>query len=212
MLVLSAALVAASAFGWLALPWIEVWGFVTGAACVWLIVREHIWNWPLGLANNVLLGLLFWRSRLFADAALQAVYFALGVYGWWSWLYGGEDRSELRIARMSRAEGAALALFVPVATWGMRAVLIRAAGAAPFWDALTTALSLAAQVLLCRKRLENWLLWIAVDLLYIPLYLSRGLPLTAALYAVFLVMCLVGARAWHQRWRGGPAQPEAVLA
>jgi nicotinamide mononucleotide transporter len=198
MLAASAALLAVSGVGWLPLPTTEVLGFVTGGVCVWLVVREHMWNWPVGLANNVFFFILFLRGRLFADMSLQIVYFGLGVFGWLNWLYGGKDRSELRISRTAVAEWLALAALVPFSTWGLREILIVVNDAAPFLDALTTILSLGAQYLLCRKRLENWYFWIAADVIYIPLYISRELPLTAVLYGVFLVMCLVGLREWRR--------------
>ncbi|MEA3208760.1 MAG: nicotinamide mononucleotide transporter [Chthoniobacter sp.] len=92
----------------------------------------------------------------------------------------------------------ALAIFVPLATWGLRELLLAIHGAAPFWDSLTTVLSLAAQYLLCQMRLENWWLWIVADLIYIPLYFSRKLPLTAVLYGVLLTMCVIGLREWKR--------------
>jgi nicotinamide mononucleotide transporter len=186
----------ASYLGWWPVSVHEAWGFVTGGACVWLIVREHLWNWPLGLANNVLFFVLFYRSRLYADMGLQVVFFSLGVYGWWNWVFGGKGRAALPISRTPRTEWLVLAAAIPLATWGLREVLLAVGGAAPFWDSLTTVLSLAAQYLLSRKRLENWHFWIAADVLYVPLYLSRDLPLTAVLYGVFLLMCLIGLRAW----------------
>jgi nicotinamide mononucleotide transporter len=176
----------------------EAWGFATGLVCVWLVVRERAASWPIGLANNAFFFVLFLRARLFADTGLQAVYFGLGVYGWLNWLFGGENRQPLRVSRATRGEWLALAAAVPLGTLALRAALLGAGGAAPAGDALTTALSLAAQFLLTRKRLENWLFWIAADALYVPLYLSRGLPLTAALYALFLVLCLTGARQWQR--------------
>jgi nicotinamide mononucleotide transporter len=135
------------------------------------------------------------------------VYFGLGIYGWLNWIFGGESRTALRITRTTRIEWLALGAAVPLFTWGLREVLIAVNGAAPFWDALTTVLSLAAQYLLCRKRLENWLFWIAADVIYIPLYLSRHLPLTSVLYGVFLTMCLFGVRTWWRNWRKGEALP-----
>ena len=87
---------------------------------------------------------------------------------------------------------------IPLATWGLREILVAVQGASPFWDSLTTVLSLSAQYLLCRKRFENWFFWIAADIIYIPLYISRDLPLTAMLYAVFLVMCLIGVNQWNR--------------
>lgn len=196
MAVGSIGILVASYCNWWAVPVTEAWGFATGGVCVWLVVREHMWNWPMGLANNLLFLVLFWRGRLYADMGLQVIYFGLGIYGWLNWIFGGAQRTELKVSRTTRTEWLAIAVFVPLATWGLRELLIVVNGAAPFWDSLTTVLSLAAQYLLCRKRVENWCFWIVADVIFVPLYLSRSLPLTAVLYGVFLVMCLVGLRGW----------------
>ncbi len=191
----------ASYLRWWSIPPTEAWGFATGGVCVWLVVRESHWNWPIGLANNVVFFFLFLRAGLYADMGLQVVYFGLGGLGWWQWLRGGPKRTTLKISRATRTEWLVLAAAVPLATWALRELLIAVNGSAPFWDSLTTVLSLAAQYLLCRKRIEHWILWIVADIIYVPLYLSRGLPLTAVLYAVFLGMCLLGVREWRQAWR-----------
>lgn len=198
MLGASLAVLLASSRAWWSIGIAEAWGFVTGGICVWLVVREHLWNWPVGLANNIFFLVLFFRGRLFADMGLQVVYFGLGVYGWLNWLLGGENRTLLKISRTTRTEWLVIGGAIPLGTWGLREILIAVNGAAPFWDALTTVLSLVAQYLLCRKRFENWFFWMAADTIYIPLYLSRHLPLTAVLYAVFLAMCLAGVRGWHR--------------
>lgn len=187
--------------GWWSIAPTEAWGFATGGVCVWLVVREHVANWPIGLANTVFFFVLFLHSRLYADMGLQVVYFALGAYGWWNWCRGGTAHTPLRIRRTSAAEWIVLAACVPLATIGMREVLLTVNGAAPFVDAVTTALSLAAQYLLCQKRLENWWFWLVADAIYVPLYLSRGLPLIALLYGVFFAMCLVGLRQWTRTLR-----------
>ena len=197
MLAASCLVLAASYRGWWRIEVSEAWGFVTGGVCVWLVVKEHLWNWPVGLANNVFFFVIFFHGRLYADMSLQVVYLGLGIYGWLNWVFGGDQNTTLKISQTSRTEWAFLAATIPVCTFGMRAFLHSINDAAPFLDALTTVLSLAAQYLLCRKRLENWWFWIAADLIYVPLYLNRSLPLTAILYALFLVMCLVGLRAWR---------------
>ena len=142
-------------------------------------------------------------SRLFADAGLQLVFFAVGVWGWYHWVFRRGARRQLAVSRARRNEWLALVLAAPVATWLLRELLIAVQGAAPFWDALTTVISLGALALQAGKRIENWLWWIAADLVYVPLYLSRGLPLTALLYAIFLAMCFVGWRQWRASrcWR-----------
>ena len=183
---------------WLPIDLTEAFGFATGAICVWLVTKGNIWNWPVGLANNIFFAILFWHARLFADFGLQGVYLALGIYGWWNWLHGGVRRSTLSVSRTSRNEWITLTIVLIVGIWALREILIAVNGAAPFWDAATTMLCLCAQYLLCRKRFENWFFWIAADIIYVPLYLSRGLPLISILYAGFLLLCLVGLKRWKR--------------
>jgi nicotinamide mononucleotide transporter len=191
-------LLAASWFKWLPLDFTEALGFATGAVCVWLVTKGNIWNWPVGLANNLFFAVLFWKARLFADFGLQGIYLILGIYGWWEWLRGGENHTRLAISKTSRSEWIGIAVFLVLGTWVLREILQAVNGSAPLWDAVTTALSIAAQYLLCRKRIENWFFWIAADVIYVPLYLSKQLPLTALLYGGFLVLCVIGWRRWRK--------------
>jgi nicotinamide mononucleotide transporter len=179
----------------------EVLGFVTGAINVWLVVRQHIANWPVGIANVLLLGLIFVDGGLYADAGLQAVYVVLQVWGWWEWLYGGRERGERVVQRTSRLEWAGIVAAGLVAT-GLLTWLLGAwtDSTVPFWDALTTAISLAATYGQSRKLLESWWLWIAADLIYIPLYAYKHLYLTSVLYVVFLALCVAGLLAWRKDW------------
>lgn len=186
---------------WLPIDLTEAWGFATGAICVWLVTKESLWNWPIGLANNIFFAILFWKARLYADFGLQWVYFGFGIWGWWTWLFGGKDRLHLKVSRASRVEWLVIAIFIGLGTWGLREVLLQVNGSAPFWDALTTVVCLAAQYLLCRKKIENWCLWITADVIYVPLYASKNLPLTSALYAGFIVLCILGILRWKKELR-----------
>lgn len=194
----SAGLIAGSLTHRLPMDVTEVLGLVTGAVSVWLTVEERVWNWPVGIANSVLYLAVFFQARLFADAGLQVVYVVLGFLGWYWWLRGGAGRTELPVSRTGPLHAPALGAVLVAGTWGMTLFLAGVHDSAPFLDALTTVLSLIAQYLLTRKLLENWLVWIAADVLYVGLYLSRGLGLTAALYAIFLTMSVVGLVQWRR--------------
>lgn len=183
-------------FGMKPFTLVEALGFVTGGACVYLVVRENVWNFPVGLANNAFFLVLFAGARLYGDAGLQVVYIALGLQGWYLWLRGGENRTPLRVERASRRLLAGVAAFVVAATVGLMFFFRYVNDAAPFLDAFTTALSLGAQYLLNRKAVENWWLWITADVVYIYLYAVRELHLTAVLYFVFLCLCVAGLRSW----------------
>ncbi|MEA2168754.1 MAG: nicotinamide mononucleotide transporter [Solirubrobacteraceae bacterium] len=190
----------------------EVLGFLSGAACVWLVVRQNVWTFPLGAINAVLFGILFFAAGLYADGSLQIVYLVLQVFGWYAWLRFGPAQTQLRVTTASRAvvmtTAAGVALGTVVLTYVLRAV----DDTAPFWDALTTAMSLGAQTLLSYKKLENWWLWIAADIIYIPLYVSKGLVLTSLVYVIFLGMCVAGLVEWRRHLAPETAaEPERAL-
>lgn len=181
--------------------WAELLGFATGVLNVWLVVRQHILNWPLGIANVLLLGLIFVDGGLYADAGLQVVYVVLQAWGWWEWLYGGRGRTALETQRTSGREWVALALAGIAGTALLTAVLDTwTDSTVPFWDALTTTISLAATYGQSRKLLESWWLWISADVIYIPLYAYKRLYLTSALYILFLALCVAGLVAWRRDW------------
>ena len=183
-------------FGMQPFTLVEALGFVTGGACVYLVVKENVWNFPVGIVNCLFFLVLFTSARLYGDAALQVVYIVLGIQGWYLWLRGGENRTPLRVERASRRLLAGVAAFVVAGTVALTYVFRAVNDAAPFLDAFTTVVSLGAQYLLNRKAVENWLLWITADIAYIYLYFTRGLHLTAVLYFVFLCLCVAGLRRW----------------
>jgi nicotinamide mononucleotide transporter len=184
--------------------WVEVLGFGSGALCVWLVARQHVANWPIGIANNLFFILLFATSGLYADAWLQVLYIALALYGWWSWVADGPRSAAGRLpvtrtgARTWWVLGAAT-----VAGTALLTLLLEATtdSTVPFWDALTTVLSLAATYGQCRKKLESWYLWLAADVVYVPLYAYKGLYLTALLYVGFMALCLAGLLGWRRELR-----------
>lgn len=185
---------------------LEAISFVTGALCVWLTVRESVWNFPISLLNVATFCVVFFSVRLYADAGLQIVFFVLTLTGWYQWLYGGERRTALTVTHASLAERAVVLASGATMTFLLWQLLRFVGGSASFFDALTTSLSLCAQWLLNRKKIESWYFWIAADLIFIPLYAYKGLYLTSALYCVFLCMCMMGLRHWRQSMNKLPVE------
>ncbi|MCB0930607.1 MAG: nicotinamide mononucleotide transporter [Mycobacterium sp.] len=177
--------------------WAELLGFLTGGLCVALTVRRSIANFPVGIANSTFFLVLFASARLWADSGLQVVYIILGFVGWWRWLYGSAQRTALSV-RSTTPRQFVVAVFAALSGTAVLYPLLTAVhDSAPFLDALTTSLSLVAQWLLNGKWIESWFFWIAADCVYIPLYLSRHLTLTAVVYTLFLLLCIAGLRAWR---------------
>jgi nicotinamide mononucleotide transporter len=195
----STALVGAAWQQWVVLPLdrTEVLAFVTGAWSVWLAARNNVWTWPIGVLNSAFFVVLFWNARLYFDMSLNVFYVVSGLYGWWLWMFGGQRRTPKAVQHVRRNEGVAVLATVAVLSLGFWQAGVYIEDAAPFLDALTTALSIGAQWLLMRRLVENWYLWIAADLVYIPLYAYKDLPLTAILYALFLAMCIRGLADWR---------------
>lgn len=177
----------------------EIAGVVFGIASVWLIVKESVLGWPTGLVNVGLFIVVFWKARLYADMGLQVVYVVLCLYGWWAWRHGGKLDGSLSVTRTPRralwllgAGGAAGAGVLGLALHGQTDASL------PFWDSTTTSFSLVAQWMQTRKWLENWWVWIAVDAVYIGIYMAKHLFLTAGLYAIFLGLAIQGVRSWRR--------------
>ena len=178
--------------------WAEVLGDVTGAACVWLVARQHILNWPLGLLNNVCGGRLFWKALLYADAVLQGLFFVLGIYGFWKWLRG-VNGTALPVRRVRPREAMWMGGLTVLGICSVSAFLAHhTPSPAPLWDASVLSLSIAATYGQAQKLIESWWMWILVDLISVPLYVSRALYPTALLYVVFGCLCVLGLRAWRR--------------
>jgi nicotinamide mononucleotide transporter len=182
----------------------EIVGVVTGILGVWLTTRQKIWCWPVGLVSVLAFVVVFFRARLYGAMALQFVYVGLILYGWYSWLYGGEDHRALAVSRVPRR----LALFL--AAGGLAATGLigfwlgrHTNEALPYLDGCTTSFSLVAQWMQARKHLENWLVWVAVDVIYVGMGLSQGLTLTAALYLAYVGLAILGLRDWRRSMMAG---------
>ena len=178
---------------------LEILAAITGIISVYLSTRENIWSWPTALVNVTLYFIVFLDAKLYADMGLQVVYFALSLYGWYEWLYGGENRTELHVSRVTRSLGVRLALVGLAATGLLGTALARFTDAAlPYLESATTSTSLVEQWMMTRKIVENWAVWVAVDVVYVGMFLYKSLYLTAGLYAVFFVLAVMGYRDWKR--------------
>lgn len=192
---------------WLLAEWMQIVGFATGAACVLLAARRNVWTYPLGIANNLVFLAVFVPAGLYAAAGLQLVYLGLGVHGWLRWTRGVEQQRTY-IARTPRraviwlivagvAGAAVLAWLLTTFTDSQVALA----------DAVTTSASLVAQYMLNRKWIENWFVWIGVDIAFVMLSIATGLWIIAALYALFIALCVFGLRSWRRVQREHAPQP-----
>ena len=181
-----------------AITWLEIVAVVLSVWMVLCNLRVNPLGWPLAMVSSALYGLLFVHSKLYGEAALQMVFIVLGGWGWWQWLRGttaAGDRLPVR-ALSPRQRWAALAL--TLAAWPLLGLLLARMtdSDVPYLDALPTVGSLLGQYLLARKWLDNWPTWVAVNLVSLVLFASKGLWLTVALYALFTLLAVVGWRAW----------------
>lgn len=179
--------------------WLELLAFALSLIMVLCNMREIHWGWPLAMASSALYGALFWHSRLYGEAALQVFFIVMAVWGWWQWLRGGAQSRPLRVARLGR-EAAFKTLAACALLWPLTGLFLLTFTDTdvPWWDGFTTGLSLVGQALLGRKWIENWLVWLAVNVVSVGLFAWKGLWLTVLLYALFVVLSVAGYRAWQR--------------
>jgi len=196
-----------------AATWLELLAVVLSLGMVWANMRVNPVAWPLAIISSMLYLLLFADSKLYGEASLQVMFVVLAAWGWWQWLRGhASDGRALRVQVLSPRQRLAVAS-ATLAAWPLLGWLLASStdSDVPYLDALPTVGSIAGQLLLGRKYLENWPVWLVVNLVSVGLFAYKALWLTALLYAVFAVLSVLGWRAWRrleQPWL--PTQP-AVL-
>jgi nicotinamide mononucleotide transporter len=181
--------------------------FVLSVITVWLNIRQSHWGWLFAMISCATYGFVFYDARLYGDMGLQVVFIIVSIWGWYQWLRGGDGAGQLSVSVLNR-RGWQMSLIA----WGVGFALLWWFLArytdtdVPRADGFLTAGSLLAQILMSRKKLENWHIWIAVDVLYVGLYVYKQLMLTAGLYALFIFMAYAGLLAWKKTL---PAQTQA---
>jgi len=192
------------------MSWLEWVAAGLGVINVALVVRRSVWNYPFGLVMVALYFFVFFGARLYSDALLEIFFFVVQLYGWVNWVKARNAAGEVPVAwltpraRIGWLGGTVLASLV----WGLGMARYTNA-AAPIIDAFIAGASISAQILMARRMIENWAVWILVDIVAVGLYFSRGLYPTSALYALFLLLCVAGLIGWR---RALPAHPAVAVA
>jgi len=187
---------------------LETAGALITVFAIWLTVKESWWCFPIGIVSSLIYAWLFFDPsvRFYSDAFLQLIYVLLLIYGWIHWTSGKKKSEALQVTLLSGPER----IFLAVATLTVALVLgyllkTHTPASLPYMDALTTCMSLAAQWLVARKKLENWMIWIVANILYVYMYVHKELMLTAVLYFVLLILAVAGRKEWKKHMVSVPA-------
>ncbi len=180
--------------------WLEITAVVLALAMVACNIRQIHWGWPLAIISSLMYFALFWRSKLYGDSVLQIFFAVVAFWGWFQWLRGRRaDGSPIKVSRLTQ-RGLAVAVAACALLWPATGLFLKTYTDTdvPWWDAFPTAASLVGQFLLGRKYIENWPVWIVVNVVSVALFAYKGLWLTVGLYAVFIALSAVGWRAWKR--------------
>lgn len=185
---------------------IEYAAAALGLVNIALLIFRSVWNFPFGMAMVALYILVFFEARLYAEAGLQVFFFFAQAWGWWLWARAGGGDDQVPVRWLDNPSRAVWLLVTAALSINLGWALHRFTDAAmPYADSAIAGASVAAQILLAFRRIENWVLWIAIDIGAIALYIDRGLYPTAGLYGGLLVMSLFGLKEWIEAERRAPA-------
>ena len=173
-----------------------------GLVNIALLVFRSIWNYAFGIASVAIYVFVFWETRLYAESGLQVFFILAQLWGWWLWLRVGNETNQVPVRWLDWQSRAVWLVVTAALSLNLGWVMHRFTNAAmPYADSAIAGASVAAQILLAYRRIENWALWIAVDVAAVLLYINRGLYPTAGLYGGMLVMSLVGLKEWVEAER-----------
>lgn len=190
-----------------AVSWLELVAFGLALANIACNVAEIHWGWPLTIVASALYAWLFYASKLYGEAGVNLFFAGTALWGWWQWLHGHRAGSAapLRIARLDR-RGLQWCLLGYVVLWLLCALLLRSVtdSEVPWADGFVTAGSVVGTVLLARKFIDNWPLWLLVNAASVALFAYKGLQLTVLLYVIFFLLAIWGWLGWSKRMASGP--------
>jgi nicotinamide mononucleotide transporter len=183
--------------------WLEWCGVFTGILCVWLAAKNNIWNWPIACISVIIYVFIFFEGKLYADAGLQIYFLITNIYGWYYWSKQRDNPTQERpVINITNKEILLSVIGVIVFTAVLGFTLFHKTDASfPFVDSFCTACSLIAQVFLARKVLQNWLIWIFVDIIYVGVYFSKDLYATGLMYALYIGIATMGYLDWRKTYR-----------
>ena len=185
---------------------LEIIAVFFGLLSVWYAKKAHIWVYPTGIISVLIYVNICFKNQLFADMGINAFYFVMSVYGWIMWSRKTSDKKEKRLSWSSPAFNAMMGLAAVLS--GIIIIFLLKyfkADDAVYWstnvpyiDTVTTSLSIVAMLQMALKKIENWLLWIVIDLISVPLYFYKGLVFTSLQFAVFLILATMGFFEWRK--------------
>ncbi len=176
---------------------IEIIAVILGVINITLLIRRSIWNYPFGIVMVCLYSYIFLHAKLYSESILQIYFFVLQLYGWYYWAKGKKPDEKIKVERLPPHQLPYFFMVAVISVFVVGTLMGRYTDAAfPFLDATVAVLSVIAQFMMARRLLENWIVWIGVDLLAIGIYWSKELQPTAVLYIIFLIMATIGLRTW----------------
>lgn len=182
-------------------PW-ELAAAVLAVVYLALVIRENIWCWYAAFASTAIFLFVFWQVQLYMESGLQVFYLGMAVYGWWQWRHGGGGGPQtLAITTWSWRRHVLTIAGVLLAALATGWLLSGTDARLPYIDAFTTWASVVTTYMVARKVLENWIYWFVIDAISIALYVDRELYYTAILFAVYVVMVIIGGRTWYRTWK-----------
>jgi len=179
---------------------LDWFGFITGVICVYLIVKENDWNWLIGIVNSVILFFVFLKGNLYAQVGLQAVYVIEGFFGWYKWLQRDKVTKE-KLVKINKITFNNIILCFVIEVVGVAILYFifkNSNDAAPFLDSLITVSSIVAELMLCWKLYESWLIYLLTDFISIGLLISQGMYITMGTYLALSALCVMGLYEWYK--------------
>lgn len=180
--------------------WLDIVGAVFSFASTLFYIKIDKRAWPIGLCAIGINIFLYYQTGIYGDMSLEIVYFVLTFYGWYQWMWGGGNHDNLPITHLTPKLGLLLSFIAGTGSWACAILLIKFTHSqVPYWDAITTVLSLIAQWMICKKILETWVVWLVVDAMYVGLYFNKALPFHSALLVIYCGLAIVGWWRWRKQ-------------